>query len=216
MGRKFTLEILVDTVTIRGIKEPVQTSDLRLSIGLSELPVVHIKPSTFSVQPQVVQDTTVLFGGSGKLCEFTMTKAEFACATISILVVKELVTLNDHLILCLTPPHSFRDLVMSLPNCCPQPFVKRDFAFVDDRGHCSLYFRVTVEDSRQNPRLTHLSATQPVRHNKRNQSIINTPILHGLHESPRDAPLLPRPSSAPTTRSPMTYGALRSRTPLIH
>jgi hypothetical protein len=119
MGRKFTLEVLVDTVTIRGIKEPVQTSDLRLSIGLSELPVVHIKPSPFSVQPEVVQDGTVLFGGSGKLCEFTMTKTELACATISILVVKELVTLNDHLILCLTPPLSFRDLVMSLPNCSP-------------------------------------------------------------------------------------------------
>ena len=203
----------MDTVTIRGIKEPVQTSDLRLSIGLSELPVVHIKPSPFSVQPEVVQDGTVLFGGSGKLCEFTMTKTELACATISILVVKELVTLNDHLILCLTPPLSFRDLVMSLPNCSPQPFVKRDYAFVDDRGDCSLYFRVTVADTLPKAKVSHLSATQPVRNSRRNHSIIHTPILH---EHPRDAPPTPRPSTTPTMRPQMNYGGLRSRTPLIH
>ena len=215
--RQFILELLVDTVTLTGLPEPLLMSDIRLSIGLSELPVVHIKPA-FSNPSSSIQSGTIPFGGSGKLCEFTMSKSELDAANLTILVLKDIPSINDHLILCMTAPVSFRDLILSLPSCVPQPFVRRDFTFVDNKGSCSVYIRVT------NPAPLHHESqstlvVRTARPATRPQSIVRTPstpmnTTRRVHVSELTQPMVP--PVEPLLPRPMPYGGLRNRRPILH
>jgi hypothetical protein len=212
-GRKFILEVIVDTVKLVDLpdKDSILTSDVRLTIALSELAVVHIKPSPVIVQSPSLPDT-VLFGGAGKLCEFSSTKSELSSATLSVLFLKEIPSINDHLILCMTPPLSFRELILSLPSCSPQPMVKRRFEFLDGRGSCEVYIRVSSETSEmksENPRLTQsLHATSHQRPKNSHQSIsARSETISAIANSV---------SSPKSFKSPkMTYGGLRKRASII-
>jgi hypothetical protein len=214
--RKFILELLVDTVTLTGLPEPLLIGDIRMSVGLSELPVVHIKPA-FSDPRSSIHSGTIPFGGSGKLCEFSMSQSELEAANLTLLVLKDIPTINDHLILCMTAPVSFRDLILSLPSCVPQPFVRRDFTFVDNKGNCSVYIRVTnpvalCHGSQSTLLRTARPATRPL-------SIVRTPstpmnTTRRVHVQEFMQPAVPSPD--PILPRPMPYGGLRNRPSILH
>jgi hypothetical protein len=194
-SRRFVLEILVDTVTVGDIqkKESILSSDVRLSIALSDFPIVHIKPSSLVHNNNSLEDRLV-FGGSGKLCEFSMKKPEVESSYLTILLLKEITSLNDYLILCMTAPISFHELLLSLPSCSPQPFVKRQFEFIDNRGCCEIYIRLsTVEPSR---------------------SIRKTPRPVSTRPSPPERPQTPK--QPPKKQDSMQYGGFRNRPSIIH
>ena len=210
-GRKFRLELLVDSVTVNELpnKDSILTRDVRLSIALSEFPVVHIKPSPVIVQSPSLGET-VLFGGAGKLCEFSLPKSQLASATLSVLFLKEVPSINDHLILCMTPPMSFRELILSLPSCSPQPYVKRQFQFIDNRGTCDIFVRISADEPEVIQKTSRLFHTVT----PKSRSRPKTAIEHSPAKSPRNDPLITSPKGK---RSPaITYGGLRKRVPIIH
>ena len=195
-SRRFVLEVLVDTITINDLstKESILAGDVRLSFALSDFPVVHIKPS-----PAVPNDTPlrdkIAFGGSGKLCEFSMKKPELESSHITVLFLKEISTIKDHLILCMTAPIPFQQLLLSLPSCSPQPFVKRRFEFIDNRGSCELFLRISTIDP------TPIRRTTAAR-------VVAKKLEISSEKPPSPVPM--------RSRSKINYGGFKNRPSIIH
>ena len=213
-SRRFILEVLVDTVTVSEFpkRESISMRDVRLSVSLSEFPVVHIKPSPLIPQTPSLGDS-ILFGGAGKLCEFSLSKSDLVAATFSLLLLKEIPSINDHLILCMTAPVSFRELLLSLPSCSPQPFVKRQFLFLDGRGSVDIFIRVSAvqpevvaKTSRRNLSMHATSRTRPATAVQRSTEIAEPPKI------PLEPLLSPKQPKSPR----MSYGGLRKRAPIIY
>jgi hypothetical protein len=213
--RRYVLEVLADIVTLaepHTAKEPVLIGDVRLSFCLSDFPVLHIKPSA-SIPLDSELGRFARFGGAGKLCELHLSKGDFERINITFLFLKEIPSISDYLILCMTAPISFRDVVLSLPSCKPQPYVKRRFEFIDGRGSCEVFLRLTaVEPPAVIRRLGPTGATLTSGRDRGTSATFQESRAKIEEQSHDEQKKL---SSSPRGKRQVIYGGLKNRTPFI-
>jgi hypothetical protein len=221
--KQFIFEVVADLATTKeSLLSEVPLSDLRLSIALADLPVIHIKPKETPTLSGEGEMRSVSFGGIGKLCVFSMTKQDLDSQNLVLLLLKEVSAISDYLILTMSPPISLQDLILSLPSSnlgdhVTVPFATRSFSFIDGMGSCSVRLRLTAS-------LTDSMRTSQLRSSLR---------LHGKsiqkmqQESTSDLPPVPTINqliektseeiSAKTSQSSLSikYGGLRKRNPII-
>lgn len=224
--KHFVFEVVADLVAVRAqIIDEIPAADLRVSLALADLPVIHISPKGLpNVLPNAEGLKTVNFGGNGKLCEFAMNKQDLETQNLVLLLLKEVSTINDFLILTMTAPISIRDLILSLPSSNmgereAVPFVARRFSFIDETGTCSVRIRFTAS-LHDSMRKSQLQTTLRLHSSKPKESTMGDepsefqppPTINQLIEetSQQISP------STLTTRSTIKYGGLHRRSPIIH
>lgn len=221
--RSFIFEIVADSILIKGeTVESVPTSDLRLSIAMADLPVIHIHPRENHELTDELGMKRICFGGTGKLCEFSMSKRDLESQNLVLLLLKEVSAISDFLILTMTAPLSLRDLILSLPSSNlgdreAVPFAARTFSFIDGMGCCSVRLRLTAS-----LRETHRKAQTETSHR------LHRPIQRKSCETDNPPDVPPPPPTinqlieaksqeicSQNSQNLTKYGRLRQRSPLI-
>jgi hypothetical protein len=216
--RRYILELAVESVRIPSCVTDVNPNDIRLSFGLTDFPVIHVAPL---VPTANVEDNTISFGMAGKLCEFSLTRSQLESTNIVFLLLREVTTVNDHVVLAMTAPVLFRDLVLSLPSgpCqSSKPFAKRKFQFIDSDGECEVMLRVSnppesgkrIRFERQSVRKTN---ALPVNQGA-NPSESPSPSVKAKQLSDSITHQIKEIGANSSTHQ--HYGSLRKRTPLIN
>ena len=228
VGNRFVLELVVDSITCH-TPELINTPacDLRLSLALSDYPVVHITPRL--PDPSLIfqgdPPFTAQFGGAGKLCEFTMTKAALDSYNLILMLLKDIHAIDDYLIITMTAPIGIKELIFSLPNAAPNrdtPFVKRTFSFIDGLGECDVLLRFTrvveMGGAAHAPVRRTEGVSRPIVCAPSVLRTVQQPIKPPLPEPPENEQIREICSESKTlaTRSSVHYGQLRRRVPLIH
>lgn len=206
--RRYVLELIVESIRLIPGNEDMSPRDIRLSVALTDFPVVHIAPRDIEF---TISDGTIPFGMTGKLCEFALSRAQLESTNLLLFALREITTVNDHVILTMTAPISLRDLILSLPSGPDQastPFAKRKFAFIDNTGECEVMLRVSspppvpkpVRSVQRSSRKTPLPVSPPK----------PTPTVKQLAES-----VTKEIEDIAVTSYRQSYGGLRKRTPII-
>jgi hypothetical protein len=213
----FVLELVIDRIVcLKAVLEGAADNDVRLSISLLDFPVVHIAPHTKSTNLRSVVGSEgstqeILFNGAGKLCEFTMSKTMIGSGNITLLLLKEITTLNDHLILAITHPIGIQELLLSLPSGNTAPFAQRTVHFIDNKGYCEVRIRLTKKQKQPDklqsrpakPAVKAMHAVKPVL-----RDVDPVPIVK--------ADMKPEEPISQQSHSPSTsYGGFRKRNSLI-
>ena len=224
LKREYSLQVLVDDVHIRETHvRDIQLCDLRMSISLDNLPIVHVSPlPETSGEQKAIQtgceeshgSVILPFRGAGKSCTFQMNKRLVENGKLVFLLVKHVDALNDHMILAMTSPIMFRELALSLPsssNDQEPKFVKRTFEFLDDIGACELRIR-----------LLHVSRKVVRAGSKHISQILPTPaplirkVQPSLPAKPEDDnPPVRQVNRSDNQGDPM-YGKMKNRNPVIN
>ena len=207
----FVFELAVGRIICQpGLVLNTDLNDMRLSISLSDFPILHISPRLPVLETNDT-DQVVLFNGSGKLWEFNTTRSAFDKLNMVLLFLKEVSSINDHLILAMTPALSVRDLLLSLPSGNDYPLARRNIEFLDGKGSCDILIRMIrlphISQGKQKL-LTIRSKSSPSKHNE-------TETLTRKTEDQVHKTSLSRREPKPDVGGRLLYGGFRKRNPLI-
>lgn len=213
----FVLELVIDRIVCpKAVLESAADNDVRLSISLLDFPVVHIAPHTKAADLRrevgcEVSNHEIHFNGAGKLCEFPMSKTMLETGNITLLLLKEITTLNDHLILAITHPIGIQELLLSLPSGNTARLAQRTVHFIDNKGYCEVRIRLTkkqklpekLQSRPAEPAVKAMHAVKPVL-----RDVDPVPIVK--------ADMKPEEPISQQSHSPSTsYGGFRKRNSLI-
>jgi hypothetical protein len=208
----YIFEIAIDGVTFQSsTMTGTHLMDLRLSISLSDFPILHITPRSPTQSNRGCSETLVHFNGSGKLCELKITKPAFDNLNMVLLFLKEVSSIDDYLILAMTPAIRIRDLILSLPSGNDVPYARRSFAFLDEKGSCDALVRIRrIDNTHQKRNLRPTARSNPPRSIA--DAKVNSPI-----KPKDDIPKLHKGEPKPDDleNKSLLYGGFRKRNALI-